>query len=44
VLIHGYATVDDRLVWSVVQGELTKLLALLEHLLGEASAGGPSEG
>ncbi len=33
VLIHGYATVDDRLVWSVVEGELAELLALLTRLL-----------
>lgn len=39
VLIHGYATVDDRLVWSVVQGKLTELLGLLARLLDEAGAG-----
>lgn len=39
VLIHGYATVDDLLVWSVIQGELAELLALLGHLLGEAGDG-----
>ena len=32
VLIHGYATVDDRLVWSVVEGALPSLLARLNHL------------
>jgi len=33
VLIHGYATVDDRLVWGVVEGELPRLMAHLTHLL-----------
>ncbi|MBV9750319.1 MAG: DUF86 domain-containing protein [Acetobacteraceae bacterium] len=37
VLIHGYATVDDRLVWGVVEGDLPRLLALLARLLD----GGP---
>jgi len=36
VLIHGYATVDDRLVWGVVEGDLPGLLAGLARLLGEA--------
>ncbi len=35
VLIHGYASVDNRLVWSVVEGELAALLALFRRLLGE---------
>jgi uncharacterized protein with HEPN domain len=43
VLIHGYATVDDRLVWSVVEGELAALLALFDRLLGEAGDGRPGE-
>ena len=43
VLIHGYATVDDRLVWSVVIGELAELLTLLTRLLGEASDDTPGE-
>ena len=34
VLIHGYATVDSRLVWGVVEGKLAELLALLTRLLG----------
>ncbi len=33
VLIHGYATVDDRLVWGVVEADLPGLLALLTQLL-----------
>lgn len=40
VLIHGYATVDDQLVWGVVEGELPQLLAQLTHLLADA---GPAE-
>lgn len=34
VLIHGYATVDSRLVWGVVEGKLAELLALLTRLSG----------
>ena len=33
VLIHGYATVDDRLVWGVVESDLPRLLLTLEQLL-----------
>jgi uncharacterized protein with HEPN domain len=33
VLIHGYATVDDRLVWDVVQVKLPVLRAALHALL-----------
>jgi uncharacterized protein with HEPN domain/predicted nucleotidyltransferase len=32
-LIHGYATVDDRVVWDVVQDDLPRLLAVLARLL-----------
>jgi len=32
VLIHGYATVDSRLVWGVVDGKLAELLTLLTRL------------
>lgn len=41
VLIHGYATVDDRLVWGVVEGKLPDLLVRLTRLLDEAGEGGP---
>ncbi len=34
VLIHGYATVDSRLVWGVVEGKLAELLTLLTRLSG----------
>lgn len=33
VLIHGYATVDDRLVWGVVEDGLPTLLTTLTLLL-----------
>ncbi len=33
VLIHGYATVNDQLVWAVVVNDLPKLLAKLDGLL-----------
>jgi uncharacterized protein with HEPN domain len=35
VLIHGYATVDDELVWGVVEGGLPKLLVALRGLLAD---------
>ena len=34
VLIHGYASVDNKLVWGVVETHLAPLLATLESLLG----------
>ena len=36
VLTHGYATVDDELVWSVIEGNVPDLLVLLARLLDEA--------
>lgn len=35
VLIHGYATVDSRLVWGIVEGKLAGLLALLTRMLND---------
>ena len=35
ILIHGYADVDDRLVWDVVQGKLPVLRREVEMLLSE---------
>ena len=35
ILIHGYADVDDRLVWDVVQGKLPVLRREVEALLTE---------
>jgi len=36
VLIHGYATVDDKLVWGVIEGHLPALRATLRRLLDQA--------
>ena len=33
ILIHGYAKVDDRLVWGVVDGKLPALRSALDKLL-----------
>ena len=35
ILIHGYAEVDDRLVWDILQTKLPVLLRTVETLLGE---------
>jgi uncharacterized protein with HEPN domain len=35
ILIHGYANVDDRLVWDVVQAKLPVLRREAEQLLRE---------
>ena len=35
VLAHGYATVDNRLVWDVVTSKLQRLAAQLESLARE---------
>ena len=35
VLIHGYADVDDRLVWDVVERSLPALLVQIRALLSE---------
>lgn len=39
ILIHGYATVDDRLVWGVVERDLSGLREAVARLLGEAGEG-----
>lgn len=36
VLIHGYATVDDRLVWGVIEGKLPQLRDAVASLLDQA--------
>jgi len=36
VLIHRYATVDDRLVWEAATDRANLLVATLDELLGEA--------
>ena len=33
MLIHGYATVNDQLVWAVVVSDLPHLLSMLDGLL-----------
>jgi uncharacterized protein with HEPN domain len=35
VLIHGYASVDNRIVWGVIEGSLPSLRAALGRLLRE---------
>ena len=36
LLIHGYATIDTRLVWGVVENDLDGLRAAITQLLGPA--------
>ena len=36
MLIHGYASVDDRLVWDVVEAKLPVLRREVDALLGES--------
>jgi uncharacterized protein with HEPN domain len=33
ILVHGYASVDDKLVWGIVEGKLGSLLQALEGFL-----------
>ena len=35
ILIHGYASVDDRLVWGVVESQLEPLLDVVAALFSE---------
>ncbi len=35
ILIHGYAEVDDRLVWNIVETKLPILIQEVKGLLGE---------
>lgn len=35
ILVHGYAAVDDRLVWGVVEAKLPALLSDIRRLLGQ---------
>lgn len=35
VLIHGYASVDNRIVWGVIEGSLPSLRGALGRLLSE---------
>ena len=36
ILVHGYASVDDKLVWGVVEGKLAPLAAALNDLLSRS--------
>ncbi len=36
ILIHGYAGIDERLVWDIVQAKLPVLRQEIERLLNEA--------
>jgi uncharacterized protein with HEPN domain len=35
VLVHGYASIDDRLVWGVVEAELPNLREFLDRALSD---------
>jgi uncharacterized protein with HEPN domain len=35
ILIHGYAEVDDRIVWDILERKLPTLLEEVESLLGD---------
>jgi len=35
ILIHGYATVDDRLVWGVLEGQLPSLQQAVDKMLDD---------
>lgn len=35
ILIHGYAEIDDRLVWGILQSKLPDLLEQVESLLDD---------
>ena len=36
ILIHGYATVDDRIVWGVIEIDLARLRAAVKELIDAA--------
>jgi uncharacterized protein with HEPN domain len=37
ILAHGYDTIDDRIVWSIIEEELTDLLDDVEKLIAEVN-------
>lgn len=39
-LIHGYATIDDEVVWGVLEASLPMLIRDIEELLSESQSGG----
>ncbi len=36
IIVHGYANVDQRIVWGVIEADLTALRAAVASLLAEA--------
>lgn len=34
--MDGYATIDSRIVWGVVEGKLPELAAVTDELLGQS--------
>jgi len=36
ILAHGYDSIDDRIVWGIIQEALSNLLEDVERLIGEA--------
>ena len=42
VLVHGYAVIDNELVWEVATSRLPDLSATLDGLLGSSDAGEPT--
>lgn len=38
-IIHGYDTIDDALVWGVIEGHLPLLLEQVQNLLSESGEG-----
>lgn len=43
VLIHGYATVDDGVVWDIATGMLSRLMADVQALLSRLNALGAGD-
>lgn len=41
-LIHGYATIDDQVVWNISQKSLPDLIAVVKILLQELDANRPA--
>lgn len=35
VLVHGYASINDRMVWEIVETRIGPLLAILDALLAQ---------
>lgn len=43
ILIHSYATIDDRIVWGMIEGKLPQLRMEVEALLGSDANPPPAE-